>query len=100
VELLPLQPPETPPEQVMVLPVQRPNGDMDDRKELKAKIEAKKSELQKKFNELKTDSGKDAAEQRAKLKHKLDELEHHLKTGWDKMSDAVKAKLDKWLEHS
>jgi hypothetical protein len=66
--------------------------------ELKDRVEARKHELLAKFNDLKADTRKEAAAARSKLETKLGELELHLKTGWDNVSDAVKAKLDKWLE--
>ena len=72
---------------------------MDKDQQLKDRIEARKHELLSKYNDLKADSRAEANEQKTKLKRKLDELELHLKGGWDKMSDAVRAKLDKWLQH-
>ena len=66
--------------------------------ELKDRIDVRKHELLKKFSELKADTRHEAIEARAKVKQKLDELELHLKTGWDKMNDAAAAKLDQWLQ--
>ncbi len=67
-------------------------------KALKDRVEARKHELLSKYNDLKADTRVEAAGERAKLKRELDELELHLKGGWDKMSDAVRAKLGQWLE--
>jgi hypothetical protein len=61
--------------------------------ELKDRIQAKKHELLARLNELKADNRADAAEQRSKIKVKLDELENTLKEGWDKAA----AKLNTWL---
>lgn len=66
--------------------------------ELKDRVEARKHDLLAKFNDLKADTRHEASAARTKLKSKLDELETHLKDGWDKVSDAVKGKLDQWLE--
>jgi cell division septum initiation protein DivIVA len=66
--------------------------------ELKDRVEARKHELLAKFNQLKADTRRDAAEVRARVKTQLDELELHLKGGWDKLSEAVRAKLGSWLE--
>lgn len=66
-------------------------------RELKDRIEARKHDLLAKLNDLKADSRAEAREQRDRLKRELDELELHLKGGWDKMSDAVRGKLDSWL---
>ena len=66
--------------------------------ELKDRVEARKHELLAKFNELKADTRHETAAARTKLKGKLDELETHLKDGWDKVSDAVRSKLNQWLE--
>ena len=65
--------------------------------ELKDRIDVRKHELLKKFSELKADTRHEAIEARAKVKEKLDELELHLKQGWDKVSDATASKLDEWL---
>ena len=66
--------------------------------ELKNRVEARKHELLSKFNDLKADTRHEAGEQRSKLKTKIDELETHLKDGWDKVSDALAGKLNQWLE--
>ena len=76
------------------------SGVMDNKEALKDRIEARKHDLMAKYNDLKADTRAEAAAARAKLKRKLDELELHLKGGWDKVSDAVRGKLDKWLEKS
>ena len=67
--------------------------------ELKDRIEARKHDLLAKLNELKADTRHEASATRDKLKVKLDELEVHLKEGWEKMSEAVKGQLGKWLDH-
>ena len=67
--------------------------------ELRDRIEARKHELLAKFNELKADTRREAAEARTRLKATLDELELHLKSGWTKVNDDVRARLNKWLEH-
>ncbi len=66
--------------------------------ELKDRVEARKHELLAKYNELKADTRHEAAATRTKLKGKLDELETHLKEGWEKVNDSVRGKLDQWLE--
>lgn len=66
--------------------------------ELRDRVEARKHELLAKYNELKADSRKEAAEARTRLKAKLDELETHLKLGWAKVNDEVRTKLSQWLE--
>jgi len=66
--------------------------------QLKNRIDAKKYELLARYNELAADARAEAAEQRAKIKHKLDELENYVKDGWDRMSDKVSAKLNEWLD--
>jgi hypothetical protein len=66
--------------------------------ELKDRIGARKHELLMKADELKADTRAEAIQARAKLKSKIDELEGYLKEGWDRVSEATAAKLDKWLE--
>jgi hypothetical protein len=67
--------------------------------ELKNRVEARKHELLAKFNELKADTRREAAETRDSLKKKLDEVESYLAKGWDDVNDSVKAKLSAWLDH-
>jgi hypothetical protein len=71
---------------------------LDKSDELRDRIEARKHELLSKYNDLKADSRKEAAETRTRLKARLDELEAHIKSGWDKVSDDVRVKLNRWLE--
>jgi gas vesicle protein len=66
--------------------------------ELRDRIEARKHELLAKYKELKADSRRDAADASTRVKARLDELETHLKNGWDKVSDDVRTKLNKWLD--
>ena len=66
--------------------------------ELKDRVEARKHELLAKYHDLKADTRAEAAAARARVKTQLDELELHLKGGWDKLSEAVRAKLGTWLE--
>jgi hypothetical protein len=66
--------------------------------ELRDRIEARKHELLAKLSELKADSRRDAADAHTRVKAKLEELELHLKNGWDKVSDDVRTKLNKWLD--
>ena len=72
---------------------------LDKSDELRDRIEARKHELLSKYNELKADSRKEASETRTRVKARLDELEAHLKAGWAKVSDDVRVKLNRWLEH-
>ena len=72
---------------------------LDKSDELRDRIEARKHELLSKYNDLKADSRKEASESRTRLKARLDELEAHLKLGWAKVSDDVRVKLNRWLEH-
>ena len=71
---------------------------MTKQEELKDRVEAKKHELLSKYNSMKADSRHEAHDLKTKLKMKLDELELYLKGGWEKVSDATRAKLDKWLD--
>lgn len=74
-------------------------GMMDKSDELRDRVEARKHALLAKYNELKADTRREAGEARARLKARLDEVELHLKSGWDKISADVRAKLGQWLEH-
>jgi hypothetical protein len=71
---------------------------LDKSDELRDRIEARKHELLAKYSALKADSRHEAAEARTRLKARLDELEAHLKSGWAKVNDDVRTKLNRWLE--
>ena len=71
---------------------------LDKSDELRDRVEARKHELLAKYNELKADTRREATEARDRLKTRLDELEVQLKSGWTKVSDDVRAKLNQWLE--
>jgi uncharacterized protein YicC (UPF0701 family) len=66
--------------------------------ELKAKIEAKKQELNAKIDELKDDESKEGQAKKKAAKDRIMELEKELEQGWSNMSDAVKSRLNKWLK--
>ncbi len=66
--------------------------------ELKDRIDAKRHELSARLSELKADTRHEAAEARDKIKARLDEVEQYLKDGWERVSDAVKGKLNDWLD--
>jgi hypothetical protein len=71
---------------------------LDKSEELRDRIESRKHELLAKYNELKADGRKEASEARDRIKARLDELEQHLKGGWNKVSDDVASKLSTWLD--
>ncbi|HUQ02223.1 MAG TPA: hypothetical protein VM261_06975 [Kofleriaceae bacterium] len=68
--------------------------------ELKDRVQARKHSMQAKLSELKADSRSSAAEARDKLTKSLDELEDTVKDGWDNVSDAVRTKLNRWLDRN
>ncbi len=74
-------------------------GMTDKSDELRDRVEARKHALLAKYSELKADTRREAGEARARLKARLDEVELHLKSGWDKISADVRTKLSHWLEH-
>jgi len=68
--------------------------------ELKDRIEARRHQLMAKLSELKADTRKDASEAADKIKQGLSDLEETLKDGWDNVSDAVRTKLNAWLDRT
>jgi hypothetical protein len=82
----------------LVSRVQSPWGVSNKNEALKDRVEARRHELLAKYNDLKADTRAESARAAAKIKYRLDELEAHLKVGWDRMSDAMRAKIDKWLD--
>lgn len=71
---------------------------LDTKDELRDRIEARKHDLLARLHELKADTRHEAIEARDAAKSKLDELEQYLQAGWDKVSDATRAKLNNWLD--
>ena len=67
--------------------------------ELKDRVEAKKHELRARLAQRKAGARTDAGDAYTSVKKKLDELEGHLKDGWDKVGDKVSAKLNEWLKN-
>jgi hypothetical protein len=66
--------------------------------ELRGRVEARKHEWLTRYHQLKADTRHEAAEARARVRARLDELEHQLKSGWAKVNDDVRARLSTWLE--
>jgi hypothetical protein len=71
---------------------------LDKGDELRDRVEARKHELLAKYNELKADTRREAADARYRLTTRLDDLELQLKSGWTKINDDVRAKLSQWLD--
>jgi len=71
---------------------------LDKRDELRDRVEARKHELLAKYNEMKADTRREAAEARTRLKTRLDELELQLKSGWTRVTEEARAKLHQWLD--
>jgi hypothetical protein len=69
-------------------------------KELKDRVEAQRHELAAKIDRLKADTRAEAREQSTKLKRELEEVELHLKDGWDRMTDAARAKISRWADRN
>ena len=65
--------------------------------ELKARIEAKRKELEAQIAKLKADSLGGANDALGKLQTKLSSLEENLQTGWDNLTEAAAGKLNRWL---
>jgi hypothetical protein len=65
--------------------------------ELRERVEARKRAWLAMYDQLKEDTRQEAAEARIRLKVRLDELEHHFKSGWAKVNGDVRTKLNTWL---
>lgn len=68
--------------------------------ELKDRVEAKRLHLMAKLTELKADTRHEAAAARDKIAAGLSDLEETIKDGWDTMSDAVRTKVNGWLDRN
>lgn len=68
------------------------------KEELKDRVNVHKHELLAQLSALKADVRHEAAEARDAISARLHELEDMIKDGWDNLSDAAAAKLDRWLD--
>jgi len=68
--------------------------------ELKDRVEAKRHELLALMETLKADTRHEAIAAKDRIKQGLAELDKTIEGGWDKITDAVKTKLDAWLERN
>ncbi|MEO6953959.1 MAG: hypothetical protein ABI321_19310 [Polyangia bacterium] len=66
--------------------------------ELKLRVEARMDELKAKMKTFAADATAGANDQKTQTKSKLDEVQLHIKDGWDKVTDATAAKLNEWLK--
>ena len=71
---------------------------MSERDELRARVEAKKKQLEADLAAKKADAEGARNEATKKIRAKLDELNATLEKGWDDLSEAAAAKLNAWLE--
>lgn len=66
--------------------------------ELKQRIQARRQHIEAELADLRAHGERAAQESRERLRAALDDLECHLKHGWDHMSEAVAGRLNDWLE--
>lgn len=71
---------------------------MNQKEELKARVHAKKKELEARLATLKADAGAGAREEREKIEQKLSQLGDEIRNGWEELTENVAAKLNRWLE--
>lgn len=65
--------------------------------ELKARVEAKKKELEAQIAKFKADSLGKSNDALETLQKRLNSLEGDLKNGWENVSESVAGKLNRWL---
>lgn len=70
---------------------------MSERNELRLRIDAEKKELEAKLARLRADGTAAANDAAKKLESTLEELDEHLRSGWDNVTEAVAGKLNDWL---
>jgi hypothetical protein len=70
---------------------------MNQKQELKARVTAKKMELEARLATLRADAGAAAREERAKIESKLSELKSSMVDGWNDLTEDVASKLNHWL---
>lgn len=65
--------------------------------ELKARVEAKKKELEQNLAQLKAEAHGEKNDQVERLERQLKELNETIKDGWDNISEAAVEKINSWL---
>ena len=78
--------------------VPAPLPGMDQKNELKHRIEAKQKELEARLAKLKADSSQSARQERQEIENKLDDLKQRMGDSWDDFSEKVAGKLNEWLK--
>lgn len=71
---------------------------MNQKEELKARVIAKKKELEARLVTLEADANAAARDERAKIKQKLAQIGEDIRTSWDDLTEDVAAKLNRWLK--
>ncbi|HDS00378.1 MAG TPA: hypothetical protein ENO22_02985 [candidate division Zixibacteria bacterium] len=66
--------------------------------ELKARVEAKKKELEQNLTQLKAEAHGKKNDEIEKLENQLNELNELIKDGWDNISEAAVEKINSWLQ--
>jgi hypothetical protein len=66
--------------------------------ELKARIHAKRKQLEADLAKLQAEGHAASNTAQAEIKRKLAELDDHLRDGWDNLSEKAAAKLNQWLK--
>lgn len=70
---------------------------MDNKKELKERLLAKKKELEARMHNLNAETSKEAAEKKMEIEHKLNTIQESVESGWEDLSDKAVEKLNKLL---
>ncbi len=70
------------------------------KEELKDRVNVRKHELMARLSELKADARHEASVTRDRISDRLRELEDMVKEGWDNLSDATAARIDRWLDRN
>lgn len=66
--------------------------------ELRHRVEAKRKRLEAWLEETRADASAQAQSARESVRGKLDELNDHLREGWDNVTEATVGKLNDWLD--
>lgn len=67
--------------------------------ELKDRVSAKQHRLEARLAELRADVRSEAREQADRLETELTSVRDSIKDGWEKVTEEVAAKLNKWLDN-
>lgn len=70
---------------------------MNQKQELKDRVESKRLEIESRIAKLRADARSDSRDEIERLQKKLDEVQKTVKSGWDQLGEDASKWLNRWL---